>query len=198
MSRPTQDTTRASSYFAYGALTLSGVFSQRLQLYLSVSHRSPTTPLNKFNGLGSFPFARRYLGNRFFFLFLQLLRCFSSLRLPLNTLTVFNDASLHRVPPFGYLRVLAYLQLSVAFRGSSRPSSASSAQAFTVRPSLLDLLPRSLFSVRFHNLFNDCLGFSWLLFSFQRAILMDTLWCLMEANGIEPMTSCVQSRRSPI
>ena len=29
-------------------------------------------------GLGSFPFARHYLGNRFFFLFLRLLRCFSS------------------------------------------------------------------------------------------------------------------------
>ena len=29
-------------------------------------------------GLGSFPFARRYLENRCFFLFLRLLRCFSS------------------------------------------------------------------------------------------------------------------------
>ena len=29
-------------------------------------------------GLGSFHFARRYFGNRFFFLFLLLLRCFSS------------------------------------------------------------------------------------------------------------------------
>ena len=29
-------------------------------------------------GLGSFPFARRYLGNRFLFLFLRILRCFSS------------------------------------------------------------------------------------------------------------------------
>ena len=29
-------------------------------------------------GLGSFPFARRYLGNRVFFLLLRLLRCFSS------------------------------------------------------------------------------------------------------------------------
>ena len=33
-------------------------------------------------GLASFPFARRYLGNRFFFLFLRLLRCFSSAGLP--------------------------------------------------------------------------------------------------------------------
>ena len=33
-------------------------------------------------GLASFPFARRYSGNRFFFLFLRLLRCFSSAGLP--------------------------------------------------------------------------------------------------------------------
>ena len=45
----------------------------------------PPSPL-KTTGLGSFPFARRYLGNRrllaetFFFLFLQVLRCFSSPR----------------------------------------------------------------------------------------------------------------------
>ena len=33
-------------------------------------------------GLGSSPFARRYLEHRVYFLFLQVLRCFSSLRLP--------------------------------------------------------------------------------------------------------------------
>ena len=33
-------------------------------------------------GLGSSPFARRYWGNRCYFLFLQVLRCFSSLRSP--------------------------------------------------------------------------------------------------------------------
>ena len=42
--------------------------------------RCPTTPMVKTTGLGSSRFARRYSGNRFFFLFLQLLRCFSSLR----------------------------------------------------------------------------------------------------------------------
>jgi hypothetical protein len=42
--------------------------------------RCPTTPAVKTTGLGSSRFARRYSGNRFFFLFLQLLRCFNSLR----------------------------------------------------------------------------------------------------------------------
>ena len=86
------------------------------------------------HGLGSSLFARRYLGNRFFFLFLQVLRCFSSLRLPRLRVTVINC----RVPPFGYLWISAYLQLPKAFRCSSRPSSAPSAKAFTVRPSLLN------------------------------------------------------------
>ena len=35
------------------------------------------------NGLGYSPFDRHYSENRSFFLFLQVLRCFSSLRLPL-------------------------------------------------------------------------------------------------------------------
>ena len=40
------------------------------------------------NGLGSFAFARRYLQNRFFFLLLWVLRCFSSPRLPPYTLCI--------------------------------------------------------------------------------------------------------------
>ena len=36
------------------------------------------TPPCTHDGLGSFPFARRYLGNRVFFLLLGVLRCFSS------------------------------------------------------------------------------------------------------------------------
>jgi hypothetical protein len=41
----------------------------------------PRTCRNK-SGLGSSPFDRHYSENRCFFLFLQVLRCFSSLRLP--------------------------------------------------------------------------------------------------------------------
>ena len=38
----------------------------------------PATPESMLPGLGSFPFARRYSGNRSFFLLLRVLRCFSS------------------------------------------------------------------------------------------------------------------------
>ena len=44
-----------------------------------------------------------------------------------------------RVPPFGYPRINAYLQLPAAFRSLSRPSSAISAMASTLRSYSLDL-----------------------------------------------------------
>ena len=73
-----------------GLFTFYGLTFQLVLLYFVIRFsESPTTPICKHIGLGSFPFARRYLGNRFFFLFLQVLRCFSSLRLPR-----------FRVPPF--------------------------------------------------------------------------------------------------
>ncbi len=86
-------------------------------------------------GLASFPFARRYLGNRCFFLFLLLLRCFSSegfLRIPMDS--VYDDTVLpYRVSPFGHPRVYGYLLLTAAFRSLSRPSSAPDAKSSSLR-----------------------------------------------------------------
>ena len=45
-----------------------------------------------------------------------------------------------RVSPFGNLRVVAYLQLTAAYRSLSRPSSAPDAKAFPLRSFQLDLL----------------------------------------------------------
>ena len=55
----------------------------------------PATPKSMLFGLASFPFARRYLGNRCFFLLLGLLRCFSSPRFLL----------MHYVFMHGYLHI---------------------------------------------------------------------------------------------
>ena len=41
--------------------------------------------------------------------------------------------TLRWVSPFGYLRIVAYLQLPEAFRSLSRPSSAPDAKAFPLR-----------------------------------------------------------------
>ena len=135
MSRRTQDPPKLHTHFAYGALTLFRSPSQMILLCLFLPYWSPTTPVCMHTGLGSSRFARRYSGNRFFFLFLQVLRCFSSLRLPRFRVTVHNDCW---VPPFGNLWINAYLQLPKAYRCSSRPSSAPSAKAFTVRPLFLN------------------------------------------------------------
>ena len=92
-------------------------------------------------GLGSFHFARRYSGNRCFFLFLRLLRCFSSPgSLPYVMNWRMDGWSLSsRVSPFRYLRINGYLLLPEAFRSLSRLSSALSAKASTLRSFLLDL-----------------------------------------------------------
>ena len=88
------------------------------------------------NGLGLSPVARRYWGNHFCFLLLQVLRCFSSLRLP--TLR-YNMSSTYWVIPFGDLRIKGYLHLNGAFRSLSRPSSPARAKASSVRPFFLFL-----------------------------------------------------------
>ena len=55
-----------------------------------------------------------------YFLFLRVLRCFSSPRSP--HITWCRDRS-RRVSPFGHRRVIAHLPLTAAFRSLSRPSS---------------------------------------------------------------------------
>ena len=107
------------------------------------------TPECTHSGLGSFHFARRYFWNRCFFLFLRLLRCFSS---P-GSLPYVMDwrmdtwGMLMWVSPFRHLRIKGYLLLPVAFRSLSRLSSALSAKASTLRSFLLDLV-YSFYSVR--------------------------------------------------
>ena len=67
------------------------------------------TPKNKSFGLASFPFARRYLGNRCFFLLLGLLRCFSSPRFLILRYFIHTAVPAHYyrwVPPFGNLRFI--------------------------------------------------------------------------------------------
>ena len=90
--------------------------------------------VRKPTGLGSAPFDRLYSGYRCFFLFLRVLRCFSSPRSP--HVLHGDRSSTCRVAPFGYLRINVCLQLPVAFRSLPRPSSP---------PDSLGIL-RSLFS----------------------------------------------------
>ena len=97
------------------------------------------TPPCTHGGLGPSRFARRYSGNRCFFLFLRLLRCFSSPGSPRAPMDSARGAQglLVRVSPFRHLRIFAHLPLPAAFRSLSRLSSAPSAKASALRPFLL-------------------------------------------------------------
>ena len=86
---------------------------------------------------GLFPGRSPLLGESFvYFLFLQVLRCFSSLRLPLYISTD-NYPSGNWVVPFGNPWIRGYLHLPMAYRSLSRPSSPPRAKASTRRPNFL-------------------------------------------------------------
>ena len=78
-------------------------------------------PCRNKDGLGFSPVARHYWGNHSYFLFLRVLRCFSSPRWP----PAMRDGipSGCRVVPFGNPRIKGHLRLPAAFRSLSRPSS---------------------------------------------------------------------------
>ena len=153
---------RLCPVFRYGAFTLSGRLSQNRSLNLSQWLVQSVTPACTHAGLGSSHFARRYSGNRVFFLFLRLLRCFSSPgSLPYVMDWRMDTWSLSRwVSPFGHLRITGYLLLPAAFRSLSRPSSALSAKASTLRSFLFDLPVLLAFktggslAVSFHRVYN--------------------------------------------
>ena len=103
------------------------------------------TPGRSRPGLGSFHFARRYSGNRCFFLFLRVLRCFSSPGSLCYSMFSCNSdwSSTSRVSPFGYSGIEACLRLPLTFRSLPRPSSALGALASTLCSSSLDYSPET-------------------------------------------------------
>ena len=130
-----------SSPFAYGAFTLSGRLSQnRSAKFVESIMRSE--PRDARTPVWALPFSLAATHRiTCCFLFLRLLRCFSSPgSLPYVMDWRMDDWSLSsRVSPFRYLRIIGYLLLPEAFRSLSRLSSALSAKASTLRSFLLDL-----------------------------------------------------------
>ena len=133
----------------YGTVTRCGATFQTLPLTTGVPRCGPTTPAGHRypTGLGSSPFARHYWGNHCYFLFLEVLRCFSSLRSP-HCYSSDNYPSGNWVVPFGNPRVKGHLHLTAAYRSLSRPSSPPGAKASTRRPNSLSptLTPYSTYS----------------------------------------------------
>ena len=141
MSRCTLDPAQSVPLSLTGLSPSPAGFPKTFLLSLKI-HVAVRTPECTHSGLASFHFARRYFGNRkIFFLFLALLRCFSSGGSPPYVMDWRMDdtSSSYRVSPFRHLRIKDYLHLPAAFRSLSRLSSALSAKASTLRSSLLNL-----------------------------------------------------------
>ena len=120
----------ADSSFAYGAFTLSGWLSQNHSAKL-VRSITRSEPRNARIPVWALPFSLAATHRiTCCFLFLRLLRCFSS---P-GSLPYVMDWRMDgwspssRVSPFRHLRIKDYLHLPAAFRSLSRLSSALSAR----------------------------------------------------------------------
>ena len=97
-----------------------------------------------------------------------------------------------RVAPFGHPRIKGYLLLPVAFRSLSRPSSPPRAKASTVCPCLLSARRTSPCGLIY-------LKLALLVFLLVYLLLMSNMSkisFLVENNGFEPLTLCLQSRCS--
>ena len=121
--------------FVYRTLTFFGWTSHSIPLNLYNTVFCPNPESITTLGLASSAFARHYLRNLGWFLFLALLRCFSSggsPHIPIDSVYV-DRVLLCRVSPFGYPRINVCFRLPVAFRRLLRPSSAPGAKASSLR-----------------------------------------------------------------
>ena len=121
--------------FAYEAITPFRPAFQPCST-IDFSNSAGPNPFKEiFKGLGSFAFAHHYLRNRLFTFFSSGYLDVSVPRVPFIYIhAVILPHYRKWVAPFGNLRVKAYLQLTVAYRSLSRPSSALGAKASTLCP----------------------------------------------------------------
>ena len=131
----TQEHGGRRSVFAYGAITLFGRLSHTFPLTdCFVTSVLPVLQPRacKQARFGLFPVRSPLL--RESFLFLWVLRCFSSPGALHPSMCSTGDAvgSQRRVSPFGHLRIKACSRLPEAYRSDPRPSSALGAKASTV------------------------------------------------------------------
>ena len=135
---------RAPRYFGYCSSTF--VFTYRILTFFDQPSHAVRLTIIVLNavlnperiaplGLASSAFARHYSQNLGWFLFLALLRCFSSGGSPHIPIcfSIWCMCIHIRIAPFGNLRINSYLLIPAAYRSLSRPSSAPNAKAFSLR-----------------------------------------------------------------
>ena len=120
--------------FAYETITLFGASFQTLRLSKHGPYAGPSPQKYYYFWFGLFPFRSPLLRKSLiYFLFLRVLRCFSSPGSPLVYYFIRIRILYLQYSEFPHSEIYgyAYLQLPVAYRSLSRPSSAPSAKAFT-------------------------------------------------------------------
>ena len=180
MSCTTQELTRLRLRFVYGIVTFSDAPFQSASTTLSLALWVVLLPRCRRNGagLGSSAFARHYLRNHGYFLFLRVLRCFSSPRL---------------------LTAWRYADCSAGC-----PIRISAGQGiFAPRRSFSQLITSFFASESLGILLSPLLPFFALLLRAGGIHTFALLVCsnmsmsfFVENNGFEPLTLCLQSRCS--
>ena len=123
VSRPTQAPPTAHDACPYGSVTLCGPTFQTVPVHVMNSCWRPYNPRSaETPRVWALPLSiATTQGIDNFFLFLRVLRCFSSPRSP--RITCGDRPSACRVAPFGHLRINTCLLLPGDFRSLPRPSS---------------------------------------------------------------------------
>ncbi len=149
-------------------------------------------------GLGCSQFDRLYYGNNFCFLFLQLLRCFSS---P-GSLSLRNDiASLYRVAPFGNLRINSCLALTRSLSQLATSFIASESLGIRHAPLVTFFKPILVISYYYKKIIKIIICWNqtcWFHLNTSKNLyqLLNNNNQSVENIGVEPMTPCVQGRCS--
>ena len=178
ISRVPQYSGFASFHFLFGyrALTFYGALFHTLRLKSASLLMRPTTPMHTCIGLGCSAFARHYLRNHSCFLLLGVLRCFSSPSLPLSHLCIQCAVTCSSQVGFPHSDI------------DGSPRAYRSPSHFVVCHVLLRLLaPRH----------PPCALISLSSLVCSLSSCHGSCIALVDPSGIEPLTSCLQGRRSP-
>jgi hypothetical protein len=128
----TQGTTRSARVFDYGTVTRFGHSFQSVRLTVTFHVVALQPHQDKSRRFGLFRFRSPLLTESILFIFLRILRCFTSPRIALPALCIQTGMTPYdrcRVAPFGNLRIKACVPLPEAYRSLLRPSSPDEAKA---------------------------------------------------------------------
>ena len=134
MSGATQDTTKSTRVFDYRTVTCYGHSFQSVRLTVASYIVVLQPQLDESIWFGLIRFRSPLLTESILFIFLRLLRCFTSPRVALPSLYIQLGVMPHYrhwVSPFGNPRIKACLPLPEAYRSLLRPSSPYDAKAST-------------------------------------------------------------------